>query len=100
MAKPKITLAARILLLKEHLEVLRQDERDAGIEAHHAFEDVRAALELKPFPPMSPEDEDEIKNRSFYWGKLQISMWKTAAVHAYVQGKVQAVRDQIKLLEG
>lgn len=95
MAKqPKITLAARILLLKEHLETLRNDERDAGIEAHQAFEDVKANLEFEisgaaGLPTAEKPD----------WDKLRSRMWQTHAIHAYIKGQISELRDQIKLLE-
>jgi hypothetical protein len=94
MVKPKITLAARILLLKEHLETLRQDERDASIEAHKAFEDVRANLEFEisgaaKLPTAQKPD----------WDRLRSNMWQTHAVQAYIKGQIKELRDQIKLLE-
>lgn len=88
MAKPKITLAARILLLKEHLETLRNDERDAGIEAHKAFEDVREALKA-----------ETTDGKAIDWDPLRSRMWKFHAVHAYIQGQIDALRNEIKLLE-
>ncbi|CAB4139371.1 hypothetical protein UFOVP807_1 [uncultured Caudovirales phage] len=95
MAKPKITLAARILLLKEHLETLRNDERDAAIEAHQAFDEVRANLEFEisgaaGLPTAEKPD----------WDKLRSRMWKSHAIHAYIQGQIDALRNQIKTLEG
>jgi len=88
MGKPKITLAARILLLKEHLETLRNDERDAGIEAHQAFDAVREALKA-----------ETTDGKATDWDPLRSRMWKSHAVHAYIQGQIDALRDQIKLLE-
>ena len=89
MAKqPKITLAARILLLKEHLETLRNDERDAGIEAHQAFEDVREALK-----------SETADGRAVDWDPLRSRMWRSYAIHNHIKGQIDALRRQIELLE-
>jgi hypothetical protein len=94
MAKPKITLAARILLLKEHLETLRQDLRDAQIESLHAFDELRSNLEFQvsgagELPTAEKPD----------WDRLRSRVWRSHAVEAYIKGQIQKLRDQIKLLE-
>ncbi len=89
MAKPKITLAARILLLKEHLETLRMDEQDAAIEAHRAFDDVREALKA-----------EAAGGQVLDWDPLRSRMWKSHAVHNYIKDQIEALQNEIKLLEG
>jgi hypothetical protein len=88
MAKPKITLAVRILLLEELLEKLRDEERDASIKAHHAFEDVRSHL-IK-HPPGSHHES---------WEGLKWRMDSTSAVAGYIRSKMDQVRDEIRLLK-
>ncbi len=89
MAKqPKVTLSVRILLLRELLEKLRDDERDASIEAHHAFEDVRS--HLVKHPPGSHHES---------WEGLRWRWAQTAAVAAYIKAKMDQVRSEIELLK-
>jgi hypothetical protein len=89
MGKPKVTLAVRILLLQELLDKVYEEERAASIAAHHAFENVREHLEAGAAGKESSHD----------WNKLQICMWKTHALEAYLTGKLQQIRDEIQLLK-
>lgn len=89
MAKqPKVTLAVRILLLQELLGKLRDEERDASIEAHHAFENVRSHL-IKHPPGSHHESWEGLKQR---WDS-------TGAVAAYIRDKIAQVRHEIELLK-
>jgi len=89
MAKqPKVTLSVRILLLRELLEKLRDDERDAGIKAHHAFEDVRSHLVDK-----------KLGSNHESWEGLKHRLDSTGAVAAYIKAKMDQVRSEIELLK-
>jgi hypothetical protein len=84
MAKqPKVTFAARVVLLKELRTRLVNDERDASIAFMHAMEDLKVALQQ----PGTPEN----------WDALQRAVREPHAVGRYIKRLIEDVDGDIRL---